>query len=87
MEKLKELVSKCKASVEITINDHKDVYESVHDFIPNEEREGISDDTFAKMVELDTIVRVQFYPSTPIGFYVIYHYDIDMAMDLALGCN
>ena len=29
------------------------------------------------MVKRNTIVKVQAYPHTPIGCYVVYHYDID----------
>ena len=39
-----------------------------------------------KMIETDTIVNIQFYPKTPVGSYSVYHYDLDMALDLALEC-
>ena len=41
MEKFKELVSLCKGSVEISVNDHKDYYESVEQHINEEYREDI----------------------------------------------
>ena len=84
MEKLKELVSLCKASVEISVNDHKDYYESVEQHINEKERENIKTDVFDEMVKRNTIVKVQAYPHTPIGCYVVYHYDIDMAVDITL---
>ena len=37
-----------------------------------------------KIIELNTIVELQFYPDSPIGFYKIYHYDIEMAVDDAI---
>ena len=84
MEKFKELVSLCKASVEISVNDHKHYYESVEQHISKEQREDIEKEVFEEMVKRDTVVRVQAYPHTPIGFFVVYHYDIDLAVDIAL---
>ena len=84
MEKFKELVSLCKASVEISVNDHKDYYESIEQHINEKERENIKKDVFDEMVKRNTIVKVQAYPHTPIGCYVVYHYDIDMAVDITL---
>ncbi len=84
MEKFKELVALCKASVEISVNDHKDYYESVEQHITEEQRDDIEKDVFDEMVKRDTVVKVQAYPDTPIGFFMVYHYDIDMAVDIAL---
>jgi hypothetical protein len=85
MDKLKELVSKCKCSVEITINDHRDVYDTVDEYITDEDKEDIDNEVFQEMVKRNTIVRIQFYPRTPINFCVIYHYDIDEAINIALN--
>jgi hypothetical protein len=84
MEKFKELVSLCKASVEISVNDHKDYYESVEQHINEEDREDIDKEVFEEMFKRNIIVKVQAYPHTPIGFFVVYHYDIDKAVDIAL---
>ena len=32
----------------------------------------------------DQIVCLRWYPNTPVGFNVIYHYDINMAIILAI---
>lgn len=37
----------------------------------------IHKDIFEQMVKRDTVLCLQFYPITPIGFYRIYHYDYD----------
>lgn len=89
MEKLIELITKCKASVTITVNDHRNYYETVKEKF-NEEpdagfRDEIDDDVFNKMVETDTVIEIQLYPDTPVGFYRVYHYDIEKAIDLALS--
>ena len=46
--------------------------------------EDISKEVYEKMIELNTIIELQFYPDTPIGSYKIYHYDLEMAIDEAL---
>ena len=90
MEKLKELVNKCKCGVHITVNGHKDYYETVEQHFKlnptaEEDLEDIETDVYEKMKELNTIVEVQYYPDTPIGFYKIYHYDIEKAIDEAIS--
>lgn len=86
MKRFKELISKCKASVEISVNDHKDVYLSVEEHIKDmEERRVIDTDVYNKMIEKDTVVRLQFYPNTPVGSYVVYYYDVDKAINEALN--
>ena len=85
MKKLQDLINKTKCSVSIDINNHRDYYETIEQHIEPDDRENISDDVWVKMIELDTCVRLQFYPDTPIGFYVIYHYDVEMAIDIALS--
>ena len=36
------------------------------------------------MEKTNTVVSVQFYPDTPIGFYIVYHYDVEAAIKCAL---
>ena len=85
MEKFKELVSLCKGSVEMSVNDHKDCYESVEGYINEDEKGDIEKNVFDEMVKRNTVVRIQAYPHTPIGFFVVYHYDIDLAVEIALN--
>jgi len=84
MENFKELVSLCKASVEILVNDHKNYYESVEQHIDEEDKEDIDKEVFEEMVKRDIVVKVQVYPHTPVVFFLVYHYDIDKAIDIAL---
>ena len=85
MEKFKQLVSLCKSSVEISVNDHKDVYESVEQYIDEVDRKDIDIDVFSEMVKRNTIVRVQAYPYSPNDFFIVYHYDIDKAVEILLS--
>ncbi len=88
MEKLKELISKCKSSVYLTVNNHKTDYCSVEDYFKNyingEYLEDIEDEVFNKMVETDTIIDLHFYPHSSVGFTKVFHYDLELALDEAL---
>lgn len=84
MEKLQKLIDKCKCGVRITVNGHRDYYETVEQHLSEEDLEDIDPNVYQKMKELNKIVVIQYYPDTPIGFYKIYHYDIEMAIDKAL---
>lgn len=88
MDKLKELLMKCECGVFIEVNQHRDYYQTAEQAILEdiERDDKLDEDIKAKMIELNTIIRIQFYPITPIGHYVVYHYDIDLALDRALSC-
>lgn len=84
--RLPELISRCKGAVLIDINRHRSYYQKVADALDEEEdNDEIDKDIRQRMIETDTIVRLQFYPLTPIGFYVIFHYDINAAVEQALS--
>jgi hypothetical protein len=74
----------CECEVSVEINSHRNYYESVEQYMADMRAE-VSDGVFADMVARDTIVAVQFYPSTPIGFYTVYHYDLVQALEIAAG--
>jgi hypothetical protein len=90
MDKLKELLSRCKCGVFISVNEHRDYYQTAAEALKErDEREAPPETDTAirsKMIELDTIIEIHFYPDTPIGFYEIYHYDLDAALTKALEC-
>ena len=90
MDKLKELMSRCKAGVHLTVNEHRNYYQSaaqsLDELAQYECPPEISDEVRQKMIETNTIINLHFYPNTPVGFYSIYHYDLDLALDEALAC-
>lgn len=97
MDKLKELLSKCKASVSITINEHRDYYQSVEKHIEEQALmdacisikgfiDEIGKEVYEEMKKTNTIIEIQAYPDTPIGSYRLFHYDIDKAIDIMLSC-
>lgn len=80
MDKLKYLIENCKNSVTVEVNGHRDIYMSVLEFLEDDSNE-IDKGILNKMVETDMVVRIQFYPDTPVGFYIVYHYDVEKALD------
>jgi hypothetical protein len=95
MDKLKLLLSKCKCAVHLTVNQHRGYYMTAESYIDDDitaillSSESPLDEYLEhrdKMIETDTIIELQFYPDTPVGSYLIYHYDIEMAIDEALRC-
>ena len=81
------------SSCSIEINRHKSDYMSIYDYLnqikeirycyEDEPEEAFNKDfekVIDKIKETDTIIEIQVYPQTPIGFYTIYHYDYDMAL-------
>jgi len=87
-DKLKQLISHCKCGVYITVNEHKDAYDSVEKWLfDNSARfdDGLDPVVLEAMIDLDRVVEIQFYPDTPVGFYIIPHHDIDEALNEALN--
>ena len=89
-KKFEDLMQLCKCSITLLINSHKDYYQSVEEYISDDraigsitDEEDLPTDVYNKMVELDTVIELQFYPETPIGFYKIYHYDYNEAIKKA----
>lgn len=83
MEKLQELYSLCKYGVIISINAHRNYYESVFDYL-GVCIENIDIEVISVMEQLNTIVEIQFYPETPVGFHIVHHYDLESAVDKCL---
>ncbi len=90
MDKLKELLARCKCGVYLVVNEHRDVYESAADALKAYEHmecpPEIDHETIVGILKAGTIIDLQFYPDTPIGSYKIVHYDLDAALTMALEC-
>ena len=89
MDKLARLLALCKCGVYLTVNEHRDYYDTPAQRLEElESREcppKISDEVRAGILSSGNIVELQFYPDTPVGFYCIVHYDLDAALDAALA--
>lgn len=90
MDNLKKLMAKCRCSVSVTVNDHRNYYDTAAQALKEAEEyecpPKIEPEVREKMIATDTIVKVQFYPDTPIGSYCIWHHDLDAALVIALSC-
>ena len=82
MYKLKYL-AKNSLSFSIEVDEHKTVYDTVEAFV-NDEKDNIEPEVLKKMIDTNTTVRVYLYPTTTIGFYIIFHYDVNKAIDQAI---
>ena len=90
LDKLEKLLSLCKCGVFLTVNQHRDYYETAQDWFKEHDRDQcppeVSPDVRRVMIETDTVIEIHFYPNTPVGFYVIHHHDLSNALDEALQC-
>lgn len=76
---MKEIIKQCKCGVFLEVNEHRDYYEKPEQYLINQRADEfeIPKDIWQGMVDKNIIMRLQFYPYTPIGFYVVWHYDYD----------
>ncbi|HZL98654.1 MAG TPA: hypothetical protein VFD43_00250 [Planctomycetota bacterium] len=90
-DKLVALLARCKCGVYLSVNEHRDFYQSVEKWIEERYRgdpEGAAElapEVRAKMIETNAVVVLQFYPDTPISSYDVLHYDIGAALAEALA--
>ena len=82
---LTELVVRCKAGIHLSVNDHLDVYQTIQERIAevNSDGDEISPETAQKMIASGVMCRLQFYPLTPVGFYVVYGESPDVTAEAA----
>lgn len=88
MDALKTLLARCKCGVYLTVNEHRDSYQSPADWLDDNERRGteMPEDIRAGILASGVIVQLQFFPDTPVGSYRIVHHDLDEALRIALEC-
>lgn len=87
MNKLQELINRCKGSVELEANSHRSYYETVEKAI--EEEDEVSDEVIdpelaKRMIKENSYISLYFYPDTPIGFYKVYGTDVEEVTSKAL---
>jgi hypothetical protein len=90
MDALTTLLARCKCGVYLTVNEHRDYYETPAErlewYAGLECQPDISEDVRAGILSSGNIVDLRVYPDTPIGSYHIVHHDLDEALRLALEC-
>lgn len=76
-----------KASLHLTHNDHKSVYETAAQWAANndvyEHYEWVSDEQREKALATDSVWTLQWYPATPVGFYAVCGADLEAVLTRA----
>ena len=81
LDDLNFLLSRCKNSVSVTVNQHRDYYEPLTEYLENNNLiKDIEAEVLKTMIETDTIVEVRAYPDTAIGSYTSVHWDLETAL-------
>jgi hypothetical protein len=85
---IQDVMDRCKCGVYLRVNEHKDHYETAAEYLENEgERHKgpiATPEVILKMIDLDVVIELQFYPRNPIGSHTVYHYDLQGVMIEAL---
>ncbi|MBC8485985.1 MAG: hypothetical protein H8D45_08090 [Bacteroidetes bacterium] len=87
MNKLNELIKRCKCGIYLEINEYRDCYKTVEEAIKNLnefQEEEIDRELANRMIKENTIISLQFYPETPIGFYKVYGTSVEEVLKEAL---
>ena len=85
---MEELIKKCKCGVYLEVNPNRDIYYSVEQYIKEEnmQEENIDNEVAERMIKENTVISLQFYPHTPVGFYKVYGTSLDEVVKKALSC-
>lgn len=91
-KRIQQLVRRSNYWFELSTQPHKWNCETIQKYMQN--IMNIDDDFYKdneeevinKIIELDQLVEIRFYPSSTVWFYQIYHYDLDKALDEACKC-
>jgi hypothetical protein len=90
---IQNVIDRCECEVCLTVNQHRSYYQKADEYLleikerqsKDFEEQLAEPDVIAKMIELDMVVELQFYPRTPIGFYIVYHHDVQAAIREAVA--
>lgn len=82
-----------KAGLQLSHNEHKNVYETVEEYTgdlmscgdedPNSLGDWISQEQKDKAIKEQDFWELHWYPDTPVGFYRLWAYDIDELLRVA----
>jgi len=85
VDKLTRLIKLCKCGVQLYVNEHRNYYQTVgQQFDETDKLEDVTLEVLDEMKKRDIMIEVHFYPETPVGFYRVYHYDLESALDEAI---
>lgn len=86
MNKLVQLADKIQVSIHLQLNPWKDYYETFETHLENRP-EFYDQEQIDKLDVSKDIWILQFYPHTPIGFYILIGNDLDALLDEALAID
>ena len=80
---IQEIIDKCECGVYLCVNQHRDSYENVEQYLDYcmDEQDA---EQLKEMIKTNTIYHLQFYPDTPIGSYSVYGASLDYVVKVAL---
>lgn len=80
---LEQLIERCKGSVYLTANPQRSDYQTVRQWMVAREADGgvVADpDETDAFDAVDQLIELQFYPQTPVGFYVVFGCTVDAVL-------
>lgn len=84
---LDELAARCKGGLTVSINDHLGIYKSrdtrVAELVAEDE---IDADEATRLSKVRDLYELQFYPDTPVGFYVVRGASLEECLTQAEQC-
>jgi hypothetical protein len=74
-----------KCGLYLTHNEHKDLYEKLSDKFKEETEyyTDMSQEDKEECIKADSLWTLQWYPDTPIGFYVVHGPTLERVLELA----
>jgi hypothetical protein len=82
------ILPKHKAGLFLTHNEHKDYYETVEQYMESafgiDKKDFISPEDYQKCIDTDELWELQWYPNTPVGFYVVYGSTLEGVLQRAM---
>lgn len=78
---LEELVSRCKGSVSVEFNPHRDCYESIYEFMVGWSCYFLGGERFNKLIIGDSLVVLRYYPISSIGFHQVYGQTLEECLE------
>jgi hypothetical protein len=76
MRDLETLAKHCKGEISLDINSHRDEYQTVEEYLRRQsewcDTSHLSELIRQRMIGLDTVWELQFYPDSPIGSHLVF---------------
>lgn len=86
LDDLKRIIETCKCSVTLEVNSYRDDYTTVKDYIDrinSTSQDEIDEELAKELIEANCVYKLQIYPTTPVGFFVLYDSSLDSIINRA----